>query len=271
MSRRRRGGHDAGGGHDGPDERWMASYMDMVTVLMCLFIVLYAISTVDQTKYEQLAASLATGFGQEASDTVDTAAGTVVPAELVTEETGGLTTYELAQQEVDDLVALREAMRARLSEQGVEDAVVFLVDERGLVVRLIGTETFFETNQAALSPVARTVLDAVGPPLAGSGYESAVEGHADTRQPEPPYPTNWELSTARSIEVLRYLVDRGVPSPLISAVGYGDARPLAEGAAPDALAQNRRTDIVVMSSSPEDVRALFDEALAELEAVVAAG
>ncbi len=271
MSRRRRGGHGDAGGHDGPDERWMASYMDMVTVLMCLFIVLYAISTVDQTKYEQLAASLATGFGQEASETADTASGTVVPAELVTEETGGLTTYELAQQEVAELVELREAMSARLTEQGVEDAVEFLFDERGLIVRLVGTETFFDSNQAALTPVARIVLDAVGAPLAASGYESAVEGHADTRQPEPPFPTNWELSTARSTEVLRYLVGQGVPPALVSAIGYGDARPLAAGGTPQDLAQNRRTDIVVLSSSPEDVRALFDEALAELETVVASG
>jgi len=249
----------------------MASYMDMVTVLMCLFIVLYAISTVDQTKYEQLAASLATGFGQEASDTVDTAAGTVVPAELVQEQTGGLTTYELAQNEVEQLVELREAMSARLEEQGAADAVEFLIDERGLIVRLVGTETFFDTNQAALSPVARIVLDAVGPPLARSGYELAVEGHADTRPPRAPFPTNWELSSARSTEVLRLLIQRGVPANLISAVGYGDARPLSAGSAPQDLAQNRRTDIVVLSSSPEEVRALFDAALADLEAVMAAG
>ena len=67
------------------DERWMASYMDMVTVLMCLFIVLYAMSTVDANKFEKLRNSLATGFGAVASETVDTAEGTVVPPELVDE------------------------------------------------------------------------------------------------------------------------------------------------------------------------------------------
>ncbi len=65
------------------DERWMASYMDMVTVLMCLFIVLYAMSTVDANKFEKLRNSLATGFGAVASETVDTASGTVVPPEFV--------------------------------------------------------------------------------------------------------------------------------------------------------------------------------------------
>ena len=65
------------------DERWMASYMDMVTVLMCLFIVLYAMSTVDANKFEKLRNSLATGFGTVASETVDTASGTVVPPEFV--------------------------------------------------------------------------------------------------------------------------------------------------------------------------------------------
>src|SRR5690606_16391506 len=77
-SRRRR---SAGHGESGPDERWMASYMDMVTVLMCLFIVLYAMSSVDQGKFQALRDSLATGFGVDETHFADTAQGIVVPAE----------------------------------------------------------------------------------------------------------------------------------------------------------------------------------------------
>ena len=69
-----------------PDERWMASYMDMVTVLMCMFIVLFAMSTVDQKKFDQLKESLATGFGAVESNTVDTAVGIIVPPDKVDSE-----------------------------------------------------------------------------------------------------------------------------------------------------------------------------------------
>ncbi len=260
---RRRGSH-APGGHDGPDERWMASYMDMVTVLMCLFIVLYAISTVDQNKYEQLASSLARGFGLEVEADIGDGSGVEPTAGAVTAVTAS-TPYDAALQEVDDLVELRDRMRAKLEEAGVADAVGFVIDGRGLIVRLVGTETFFDTNQATLTARARAVLDAISEPLASSGHEVAVEGHADRRPPVAPFPTNWELSTARSTEVLRHLVGRGIPPSLISAVGYGDARPLAEGSGAGDLAQNRRTDIVVLSDLPDEVRALFERALVDIE------
>ena len=69
-----------------PDERWMASYLDMVTVLMCMFIVLFAMSSVDAEKFEALRNSLATGFGQEISENVDISDGVVVPAQLIKED-----------------------------------------------------------------------------------------------------------------------------------------------------------------------------------------
>lgn len=91
--------------HSGPDERWMASYMDMVTVLMCMFIVLFAMSTVDQEKFEALSASLATGFGQEPSDEIDATTGVVVPPELVDEKGEDFADVDLAaaQTEFDEL------------------------------------------------------------------------------------------------------------------------------------------------------------------------
>src|SRR3954466_7749254 len=96
--RRRGGGH---GGEFHVDERWMASYMDMVTVLMCLFIVLYAMSSVDQNKFQNLANSLWPGFAGAPSQTVDTAEGLVVPADLVDDEGQGLTPAQLAEQQID--------------------------------------------------------------------------------------------------------------------------------------------------------------------------
>ena len=135
------------------DERWMASYMDMVTVLMCMFIVLYAMSTVDQNKFEELRNSLASGFGVTKTEFSDTADGTVVPPELVDEDSEGFVVPQvvLAQAELDKLVALREQIRANLSEVGLESSVEFNIGERGLTVRLVSTETFFEPNSDTLT------------------------------------------------------------------------------------------------------------------------
>ncbi|MCK8466903.1 flagellar motor protein MotB [Microbacterium sp. KSW4-16] len=251
--------------HSGPDERWMASYLDMVTVLMCMFIVLFAMSTVDQEKFEALSASLATGFGQEPSDDVDAVTGVVVPPELVDEDGDDFVDVDLAaaQTEFSELSALREKLRRVLADNGLEADVTFTIDERGLTIGLVSAETFFTTNSTALSPTAVLVLDALGSVLVTAPNEISVEGHADVRGSVAPYPTNWELSAGRSTQVLRHLVESsGLPPSHLKSVGFGDTRPIAAGNSSEALAQNRRVDIVVLSDANEEVRALLPEAQA---------
>jgi chemotaxis protein MotB len=236
----------------------MASYMDMVTVLMCMFIVLFAMSTVDQKKFEQLANSLATGFGATDVGAIDTAEGVVVPEELVDDEEIGFTELELAIQEVNRLQELRDQIDASLQAKNLAHTVEYELDERGLTVRLIGSETFFHDNSISLSAVAASVLDSVAPVLSGSEYEVSVEGHADHRQAAYPYATNWELASGRSTQVLRRLVEfGGMPGERIASVGYGSARPISVGSSSEELAKDRRVDIVVLSDQPESVRALI--------------
>jgi chemotaxis protein MotB len=261
-ARRRR--RDAGGEEgEANEERWMASYMDMVTVLMCMFIVLFAMSTVDQKKFDELRNSLATGFGVVKSQKVDTASGKVVPADSVDEVTPKKPSdLELAKQEAEDLTALRERLRSSLTQQGLQQDVSFRIDQRGLTIGLVGSETFFDSNQAVLTAEAGRVLDAIGPILAAETYHVSVEGHADHRLSGPPFPTNWELAAGRATAVLRHLVEsNGFADTRISAVSFGSSHPLAEGTDPAALATNRRVDIVVLSSQPERVRDLIPQTL----------
>ncbi|WP_417215265.1 OmpA/MotB family protein [Arthrobacter sp.] len=251
-------------GHGG-EERWMASYMDMVTVLMCLFIVLYAMSTVDTAKFEKLKASLATGFGVEQSQTVDTAEGVIVPPEdagqkgLLTNQDVAQDTREhlmkIAEAEKADLEALRRKIEKRLAATGHRGAADFTVDQRGLTIRLVSAETFFKPNSADLTANASEVLEAIAPVLAPTKRSFEVEGFADVVKPVDPYPTNWELSASRATRVLRSLVeDGGVRGNKIASVGYGDARPVP---GKKNLALNRRVDVVVLSDQPENVRSLL--------------
>jgi chemotaxis protein MotB len=297
---RKRRGEDHGEEH--PDERWMASYMDMVTVLMCMFIVLYAMSSVDQQKFEQLRASLATGFGSVETATVDTAEGTVVPAEHANDEgesfAGGAavadaspetpaeepgsaavtaptpspspsaggdaaeptTDRERAVQEVENLRALQERIDAGLRERDLAEAVRYVIDERGLTIRLVGSETFFLPDSSQLTEQTLRVLESVGAVLASVPNEVGVEGHTARLPQSVPRPLDWELSTERAVNVVRNLIDTGgVPAPRLSAIGYGESRPLAPGTSAAELELNRRVDIVVHSDEPEGVRALIPE------------
>lgn len=260
---RRRGADHSSGGHDGPDERWMASYLDMVTVLMCLFIVLFAMSSVDADKFDALRDSLATGFGQDPSDEIDFS-GLVLPPELRAEDVGHAANVDAdlvaARAELDDLEDLRDRLQGALDAEGLTGTAEFTIDDRGLTVGLIGAETFFATNSTQLSPKAVAVLDALGPVLADVPNEISVEGHADKRDPAAPFPTNWELSSGRATQVLRHLVEvNRLPGDHVQAVGFGSMRPIADGGDDAALARNRRVDIVVLSDAEEEVRALIPD------------
>jgi chemotaxis protein MotB len=258
IARRARGRAHEADSHDEPDERWAVSYADMVTVLMCLFIVLFAMSSVDAGKFEQLANSLAEGFGQERDKGgADTSEGLVIPPELISDDgTDELT--DRAVVEYETLEDLRERMREGLAAEGLEQTVEFVIDDRGLKVGLVGAETFFADNSTRLSTVAETVLDIVGDVVESVDNQVSVEGHADHRLPASPFPTNWELSSGRSTQVARFLVEHeGVEGPRVKAIGFSDTRPLVEGDGAAALASNRRVDIIIESNEEEQVRALI--------------
>lgn len=260
MSRgsRRRGGADHGSDH--PDERWMASYLDMVTVLMCLFIVLYAMSNVDKAKYEELSDSLSAAFGREVVEGEPVLSGGV-GEEGDAEKPEIMTDVQRAQAELDHLRQLRDQIAKRLETRGLQHLVEFGIDARGLSVKLVGSETFFDGNSATLRAEAKAVLQSVSPVLRAIDNQVTIEGHADPRGNPAPFPTDWELSSGRATGVLRHLVESGGVAPgRISSVGYGSSRPVTTeegGASTGAL--NRRVDIVVLSQEPEAIRGLIPE------------
>lgn len=239
------------------DERWMASYMDMVTVLMCMFIVLFAMSTVDQDKYEKLKSSLATGFGTEVSENIDVTDGLVVPPENVGEDGEMLTDMQAAITEVDDLTKLEEEVRSAMAAQGLQDAVRFSIDERGLTVRMVSSDMFFAPDSPVLQDQARRVLNTAAPAIKASSRSIDVEGHTAQQPGDAPL-ADWELSTDRAVNVVRHLTGVNQLDPgLIHATGYAGHRPLRDGYTPADMELNRRVDVVVLSDKPESVRALI--------------
>lgn len=274
----------------GPDEeehvnheRWLVSYSDMLTVLLGLFIVLYAMSQVDQAKYEALRASLSAGFGHESilvgetgvlDETDDVSSGAIEgisdvysPVEpiddlVVPDPQEAL--RAAAEAEVDRLEGVRQAIADRLSAAGLGSAVQMRITERGLVIGLVADDVFFAPASAELTVTARAVLDTIAPVLVAIDDEVAIEGHANVLPVSGRYATNWELSADRATQVLRRFVEGGgLPAGRVLAVGFGDARPIASGGDPAALAMNRRVDVVVLSSAPEQVRAFVPSVLGE--------
>ncbi len=266
-------------------ERWLITYADMITLLMVLFIVLFAISQVDQKRFEMLREGMAAGFGHEPSpfqgdQTVLAEAGAqpIAPVQPRLEETVRKTTqeqpathqaedppnaYDEAKAEVARLQELRRRIARALRAAGLLHDVSMKIDERGLRVSLVSRHIVFRANLADLSPRGAQVLDVLAPVLRTLPNQIDVAGHTNQVKVKPKYyPSDWELSAARAVTVLRYLTEvRNVPSRHLSAVAYGHERPLVDPAKPGSQALNKRVDIVVLSTASDDVRRLFSDVL----------
>ena len=266
-------------------ERWLVSYADMVTLLMVLFIVLFAISQVDKAKFEELATGLASSFGGPISVVQGTAQepsvldGGQMPVDI---KNAIGPTQDVAQAAVDraaaqaaaeraqrvaaeaagayeDLAATRDRIDAALTAAGFSGAARYEIDERGLVVHIVADAVLFDAEEAVLRPEGRQILDAVGPTLIGLPNVLQVEGHANHLPVSAggPWPSNWELSGYRASTVLRYLAGVGVPEPRMSAKALSSTRPLVPESDPNALSVNRRVDIVVLSTASAEANALL--------------
>jgi chemotaxis protein MotB len=266
-------------------ERWLVSYADMMTLLMCLFIVLFAMSQVDKAKFAQLASGLAESFGTPIAALTDSGASSdagildAMPAPVevqsVTPASGSPSQAQVdaaaataaaqqarrvaaeAQGAYDQLAAIRDQIDAALTAAGYAGAAQYQIDERGLVVHVVSDGVLYDAESAALRPDGVRVLNAVAPTVSGLPNVLRIEGHTNSIPVTPggPYPSNWELSTDRATTVVRYLIGRGVAATRMSATGYADTQPLVPNSNPAAVSINRRVDIVVLSTASAEANA----------------
>ncbi len=133
-------------------------------------------------------------------------------------------------------------------DMGLEGKIDASMDDRGLVVR-VSESAFFDPGSADLKGVARDVLDVISDLLRDFPNHMRIEGHTDNMPIRTEkYPSNWELSVNRATVCVRYLIERhSFPPERISALGYGEYRPIATNGDDTGRAKNRRVDIVVLS------------------------
>lgn len=271
-------------------ERWLVSYADMITVLMAFFIVMYAMSTVDQQKFDALKSGLAEGFGQEAILSgnksvlaeADAAMGSIAPT-LATQDLSPAEqaavqdalkaqaalaadrTRADAEAEVDRLDGVYARLQAALRKHGLQDDVQATYDDRGLVVSLVSRHVVFEANLASLSARGRQIVDTLAPVLRDIPDPLQIDGHTNQAAGNPRFfPTDWDLSSARAITVLRRLNEqRGIPATRLSLSAYGHERPLIDPSKAGSQEVNKRVDIVLVSGAPAETRALLDDIDAE--------
>ncbi len=227
-------------------ERWLLTYADMITLLMAFFIMMYAMSRMDQQKFTALATSVRmefTGTGLPVGpDIALVNQGLATSLGIVNGTRFGL--RQNVEKSLDKSIKDKE-MRKRVQVLEVDD---------NLVIRLLDDDVLFASGSARLTEKNRELVARVATVLRALPYTIRIEGHTDSVPINTAaFPSNWELSTRRASNVAVYLIRRQNLSPdRIGAAGYADTKPVAPNNTPDNRRRNRRIDMVIYSGHKQN-------------------
>ena len=239
----------------GNHERWLVSYADFITLLFAFFVVMYALSSVNEGKYRILSESMATAFRnvQVVGDAAPQPVAINPPIPLPKKPSGAMKAPpDMAKQKQRDTMRnvakdILEVM-APLIEQG---KVRVIETSRGVTIE-INDSILFAPGQALLQPPLIKAMSAIAEVLAPTEFPITIEGHTDNVPINTPqFPSNWELSAVRATTVLRLFADSGVAAERLTAIGYADTRPVEPNVLADGRARNRRVTILIDSTVPE--------------------
>jgi chemotaxis protein MotB len=279
------GGH--GHGHDDEPheeheehvnhEAWVIPYADLLTLLMAMFIALFAMSSVDKDKFKELSigfnealggGKLTTGvFAPEGDSTLapgdgsggssgssQTNGGAVGPADQATtnslasllEAQARLQTFKATERE--NLQEVQERLEGAAAEKGLGGKLKFDLLDDGLHVTIVTDEVLFDSGKAAIQPDGEALLALIAQVLADVENPILIGGHTDDVPIDTvQFPSNWELSGGRASAVLRFLADHGLAGADLQATGYADTRPIESNDTEAGRAKNRRVEILIQS------------------------
>jgi chemotaxis protein MotB len=249
------------------DERWLVSFADMMTLMFALFMVLFSISSVNTSKFEELQKSMQDAFSGKimpggeatmasgASDQSEMAAPqpplpAIMPLDAVNDTRPGQKAQDdsdAAKTEQEDFKRLKQRIDQLAKQAGLEGKVNTAIRQRGLVVQLLTDDVFFDSGQAQLKSASLSILGQIGRVIRDErNHPIVVEGYTDS-QPitTGQYPSNWELSGARAGAVIRQFGAVGIHARRMSLSGYAQQHPTDTNSTPEGRARNRRVEIVL--------------------------
>lgn len=283
MGRRKKQEESSGGAS------WLTTYSDLVTLLLCFFILLFSMAIVDKQKVEKVALSIRAAFLGETGDSIFSmnAGDTLISLTPVIDEndlldrldeeagaegeegdetgaegeegdeTGqegdeGSETGEAGAEgeetggDAEGIGTLKADIQGLIDKMGLNENIR-VIDEGTRIILRMDSVILFDTGKADLKPSARPVIEKIGEILKSLDTEIQVQGHADDRPINTPeFSSNWELSTKRATNVVKYLIDKcGVSENHLTATGNAEFRPIAPNDSEYNRQKNRRIDIAI--------------------------
>ncbi|WP_339859713.1 OmpA family protein [Thalassospira alkalitolerans] len=242
---------------------WMATFADLMSLLLVLFVLLLTFAEMDVVKYKQIAGSVKTAFGFSKEDQL---AGVVeldgsilgkalkqpspdtprVVSSIPPVETPDVEIKE-GDSKAEKAEALEETLGTVLKKMGMGDQIGVERKEGDVIVRF-PNEIAFPSGSSGMTPEFAAILNRVVPVINQTDGQVVVAGHTDNIpvSSNSPYISNWDLSAARATSVLHHMIDQNGTDPRRMVVqGYGDSRPITENSTAEGRAQNRRVEIII--------------------------
>ncbi|MFA6012941.1 MAG: flagellar motor protein MotD [Desulfobacteraceae bacterium] len=228
-------------------ERWLVSYADFITLLFAFFVVMYAISSVNEGKYRVLSNSMVEAFDKKQ-------VGMYTGDSIMEINSDNYETFTKSDESAMGYSVLDEKMRGiandilkAMDSLVKADQVRVKINNRGVTVD-INAGVLFETGEAKLGRQSAEILAAVAKKLKKVSNQIAIEGHTDdTPISTSIYPSNWELSSARASSVVRLFIESDVEPSRLTVVGYADQKPVETNLTEKGRARNRRVSVIVES------------------------
>lgn len=229
-------------------ERWLVSYADFITLLFAFFVVMYSISSVNIGKYRTVSESIKAALNPLANQSGANQMISVGEAKLALRGRNPTDAKEITIRRIRQLAQV-------IKDKQLKDMVAFVTVVQtinGDIVITIPDRLLFDSGEATVRAEALPFLEGLGGVILELDRHARVEGHTDnvpirTAQ----FPSNWELSAARAVMVVRVLSELyGVPAGHLTAVGHADTRPVTANSDADQRAKNRRVEVVILEQAP---------------------
>ncbi len=232
------------------NERWLLTYADLMNLLLILFIILYSMSQVNTEKFQQLSQSLSSAFGNgERPSVVQGGSSGNSLIDFPATMPSPVIPSKIEDQQME---ALGKEINGLVESEGLKGNVSVTMQERGIVVT-INEKILFKSGSAIIEPKDQDTVVKIGKDILSKipNKHIRVEGHTDNIPMKSAlYASNWELSAARAINVLKLLAEKGGINPkMITPVPYGEYSPLVSNTTDANRAKNRRVDIVILRDS----------------------
>ena len=214
---------------DSEKDRYLLTYSDLITLLLGLFIILYAMSNIDIKKYQKFANAMGSIFGSQ--------------SQLINISNHS----RLLNNKMNGIVPLKQSLQRMINQNGYGKSIKLIENKRGITIRIL-EDILFASGEAKLTPQSKTMLAKIANILKKLPNDIRIEGHTDdvpidTKE----YPSNWHLSVARATNTAYFLMhNEGINEDKVSIVGYAANKPIANNSTPQGRSQNRRVDIVIL-------------------------